>query len=115
VPSRFSHLKESGRHCRRLSLQHSDEAWRNKSDFPYFYVAALEQIEGLAVYGRRKDKLMSLLKWALIFLVVSIVAALFGFGGISAASADIAKILFYIFVIIFIALLVLGILAARRV
>jgi uncharacterized membrane protein YtjA (UPF0391 family) len=40
-----------------------------------------------------KDTPMSLLKWALIFLVVSIVAAVFGFGGISAASADIAKIL----------------------
>jgi len=62
-----------------------------------------------------KDKAMSLLKWALIFLVVSIVAAVFGFGGISAASADIAKILFYIFVIIFVVLLVMGFLAARRV
>jgi len=58
---------------------------------------------------------MSLLKWALIFLVVSLVAALFGFGGISAASADIAKILFYIFVILFFVLLVIGLLAARRV
>ena len=31
---------------------------------------------------------MTLLKWALIFLVVSLIAALFGFTGISAASAD---------------------------
>ena len=30
---------------------------------------------------------MSLLKWALIFLVISLVAALFGFTGIAAASA----------------------------
>ena len=51
---------------------------------------------------------MSLLKWALIFLVISLVAALFGFTNISAASADIARILFYIFVVIFLVLLILG-------
>jgi len=37
---------------------------------------------------------MSILKWALIFLVVSLVAALFGFTGFAAANADIARILF---------------------
>jgi uncharacterized membrane protein YtjA (UPF0391 family) len=58
---------------------------------------------------------MSSLKWALIFLVVSIIAAAFGFGGIAAASADIARVLFYIFVVIFVALLILGLVAARRV
>ena len=42
-----------------------------------------------------------MLYWALMFLVLSIVAALFGFGGIAAASAGIAKILFYVFVIAF--------------
>ena len=58
---------------------------------------------------------MSLLKWALIFLVVSIIAAVFGFTDISAASADIARILFFVFVVIFIVLLVLGFFAARRI
>jgi len=58
---------------------------------------------------------MSLLKWALIFFLISIVAAVFGFTGISVASADIARILFYIFVVIFLVLLVLGLAIARRV
>jgi len=58
---------------------------------------------------------MTLLKWALIFLKISIVAAVFGFTGIWAASADIARILFFIFVMIFLVLLVLGPLAARSV
>ena len=40
---------------------------------------------------------MSLLKWALVFFVVSIIAALFGFTDIAAATADVARILFYIF------------------
>jgi uncharacterized membrane protein YtjA (UPF0391 family) len=51
---------------------------------------------------------MSLLKWALIMLVVSLIAALFGFTNLSAASADVARILFYIFLVIFLVLLVLG-------
>jgi uncharacterized membrane protein YtjA (UPF0391 family) len=52
---------------------------------------------------------MSILKWALIFFVVSIVAGILGFTGVSAASADVARVLFYIFVVIFIVLLLLGI------
>ncbi len=51
---------------------------------------------------------MSILKWALIFLLVSVVAGIFGFTDISAASADVARVLFYIFVAIFIVLLLLG-------
>ena len=52
-----------------------------------------------------------MLRLALFFLVVSLVAALFGFGGISAASADIARILFFIAIVIFVVLLVAGLMA----
>jgi uncharacterized membrane protein YtjA (UPF0391 family) len=51
---------------------------------------------------------VTLLKWALIFFVISIVAGLLGFTGISAGAADIARFLFYVFVVIFLVLLVLG-------
>jgi uncharacterized membrane protein YtjA (UPF0391 family) len=51
---------------------------------------------------------MSILKWALIFFVISLIAALFGFTGLSDASADNARFLFYIFVVIFLILLILG-------
>jgi len=57
---------------------------------------------------------MSLLKWALIFFVISVIAAIFGFGGISAAAGDIARVLFFIFLVIFVVLLVLGLVLARR-
>jgi len=53
-----------------------------------------------------------MLRWALLFLLVSLVAALFGFGGISEAAADIARILFFIFIVMFLILLVVGF--ARR-
>lgn len=56
-----------------------------------------------------------MLKWALIFFIVSLVAALFGFTGIAAGAAAIAKILFYIAVALFVLFLVLGLLAAKAV
>ncbi len=41
-----------------------------------------------------------MLGWAMTFLVLALVAALFGFGGIAAAAAEIAKILFFLFLVI---------------
>jgi uncharacterized membrane protein YtjA (UPF0391 family) len=55
-----------------------------------------------------------MLQWALAFLILALVAAFFGFGGIAAASAGIAKILFYVFVVVFALTLVGGILSGRR-
>jgi uncharacterized membrane protein YtjA (UPF0391 family) len=53
-----------------------------------------------------------MLSWALIFFVVAIVAAIFGFGGIASASAGIAQILFFIFLVLFVVSLIMGM--ARR-
>lgn len=49
-----------------------------------------------------------MLRWAVIFLVVALIAAVFGFGGIAADAAWIAKILFFLFVILFVVMLILG-------
>ena len=49
-----------------------------------------------------------MLKWALIFALVSMVAALFGFTGLAAGAADIAKVLFFIFVVLCGVFLTLG-------
>ena len=54
------------------------------------------------------DRAMTILKWALVFFLISIVAGILGFTGVSAASADIARFLFYVFVVIFLVLLILG-------
>lgn len=56
-----------------------------------------------------------MLRWALGFLIVAIIAAALGFGGIASASAGIAKVLFFIFLIGFVITLVLGLAAARRI
>jgi uncharacterized membrane protein YtjA (UPF0391 family) len=55
-----------------------------------------------------KERAMTLLRWALLFFLISIVAGVLGFTGISAATADIARFLFYVFVVIFLVLLILG-------
>lgn len=55
-----------------------------------------------------------MLKWALVFLVVAIIAAVFGFGGIAAGAAGIAKILFYVFLGVFLLMLVAGLMRGSR-
>lgn len=42
----------------------------------------------------------SMLHYAVVFFVIALIAAVFGFGGIAAGAAEIAKILFFIFIII---------------
>jgi uncharacterized membrane protein YtjA (UPF0391 family) len=56
-----------------------------------------------------------MLRLALLFLVLGLVAALLGFGGVAGASFAIAKFLFWIFLVIFLVFLVLGLVAARKV
>jgi uncharacterized membrane protein YtjA (UPF0391 family) len=49
-----------------------------------------------------------MLSWALVFLVVALIAALLRFGGIASASAGIAKVLFVIFLVLFLVSLFFG-------
>ena len=48
-----------------------------------------------------------MLYYAVLFFVVALIAAVFGFGGIASASAGIAQILFVIFLILFVATLIM--------
>jgi uncharacterized membrane protein YtjA (UPF0391 family) len=41
-----------------------------------------------------------MLHWAIVFFVVALIAALFGFGGIAASAVGIAKVLFFLFLIL---------------
>jgi uncharacterized membrane protein YtjA (UPF0391 family) len=49
-----------------------------------------------------------MLYYALVFFIIAIIAAAFGFGGIAAGAASIAKILFFIFIVVFLVTLVMG-------
>jgi uncharacterized membrane protein YtjA (UPF0391 family) len=55
-----------------------------------------------------------MLKWAIIFAVIALVAGALGFGGIAGAAAGIAKILFFIFLVICAVFLVLGFSVAKK-
>jgi uncharacterized membrane protein YtjA (UPF0391 family) len=55
-----------------------------------------------------------MLRWALIFFIVAIVAALFGFGGIAATASGIAQILFYVFLVLFLVSLLFGLAGGRK-
>lgn len=59
-----------------------------------------------------------MLKYAIIFAIISLIAGLFGFTGIAAGAAGIAKILFILFLIlavVFVVLAALGVGAARKI
>lgn len=49
-----------------------------------------------------------MLRWAAVFFVIAVIAALFGFGGIASGAAEAAKVLFYVFVVVFLGSLVLS-------
>lgn len=55
-----------------------------------------------------------MLRWSLAFFIVAIIAALFGFGGISAGAVDIARVLFFFFLVICVVLLLWGLVTGRR-
>lgn len=49
-----------------------------------------------------------MLGWAVTFLIIALVAAIFGFGNIAGAAVGIAKILFFVFIVLFIIALIAG-------
>jgi uncharacterized membrane protein YtjA (UPF0391 family) len=56
-----------------------------------------------------------MLRWALIFLVIGLIAGVLGFTGVAGASIFIAKVLFFIFMLVFLVLLIAGLTVARKI
>lgn len=55
-----------------------------------------------------------MLSWALTFLVIALIAAVLGFGGIAGTAIGIAKIIFFVAIVLFIISAVTGMLRGRR-
>lgn len=55
-----------------------------------------------------------MLRWSVIFLIISLIAAALGYGGIASDAAEIAKILFFIFLAIFVVTLILAFIAGEK-
>ncbi len=54
-----------------------------------------------------------MLYYALVFFIVALVAAIFGFGGIAAGAVGIAKVLFFVFIVLAVASFLYGLIAKR--
>ena len=50
-----------------------------------------------------------MLKWAIFFFLVSLVAGFFGFSGVASGAKSIAKVLFFIAIAIFLVVLIFGV------
>jgi len=51
---------------------------------------------------------MGLLGWALVFLIVAVIAAILGFGGMATATVGAARLLFILALAVFLALIIAG-------
>jgi uncharacterized membrane protein YtjA (UPF0391 family) len=49
-----------------------------------------------------------MLGWAITFLVIALISALFGFGVIAGVSIEAARICFFVFVVLFVVSLIAG-------
>ncbi len=49
-----------------------------------------------------------MLSWSVTFLIIALIAALLGFGGIAGTAVGIAKVLFFVFIVLFIVSLIFG-------
>ena len=61
-----------------------------------------------AGFALRPTQEFPMLHYAVVFFVIALIAAVFGFGGIAAGAAGIAKILFVVFIILAIASFLFG-------
>lgn len=56
-----------------------------------------------------------MLSWALVFLVVALIAGLLGFTSIAGAAVGVAKILFFVFLVLFVVSAIMHMVRGRRI
>ena len=54
-----------------------------------------------------------MLRWVVIFLVLALISALLGFGGLATGFAEVAKIIFIVFVVLFVIALIMMLVRGR--
>jgi uncharacterized membrane protein YtjA (UPF0391 family) len=54
-----------------------------------------------------------MLYWALVFFVITIIAAIFGFTGIAVTTAAVARFFFFFFIVLFVIALIFGLFRRR--
>lgn len=54
-----------------------------------------------------------MLRYAVVFLIIALVAGLLGFTGVAAGAVQIAKVLFFVFLLLFLASLIVGLMRRK--
>jgi uncharacterized membrane protein YtjA (UPF0391 family) len=62
-----------------------------------------------------KPREVAMLGWAITFLVIALIAALFGFGGIAGTAIEAAKIVFFVAIVLFVISALVGIFRGRSI
>lgn len=98
-------------------FSHPEHSLRTTFDLPAFLDSRKEENQlmkdrSLSAFKKLWTKEKIMLEWAVVFFVVAIIAAVFGFGGIASAAAGIAKILFFIFLVLFLIAIISGLAGA---
>ncbi|MFC7398669.1 DUF1328 domain-containing protein [Chelatococcus sp. GCM10030263] len=52
--------------------------------------------------------------WAITFLIVALIAAVLGFGGIAGTAMSIAQMIFYVAIVLFVISAIVGLVRGRR-
>jgi uncharacterized membrane protein YtjA (UPF0391 family) len=55
-----------------------------------------------------------MLGWALTFLIVALIAAVLGFGGVAGVAVEAAKIIFFVAIVLFLISAIFGLVRGRR-
>jgi uncharacterized membrane protein YtjA (UPF0391 family) len=92
----------------RVSHEHAQRHFRNLCGGPGFFLGKRR--------WRRKgysQKGNDMLGWAVTFLIVALIAAMFGFGGIAGVAVEAAKIVFFVAIVLFAISAMVGLLRGR--
>jgi uncharacterized membrane protein YtjA (UPF0391 family) len=54
------------------------------------------------------EVVLAMLSWVVTFLIIALVAAVLGFGGIAGAAVEIAKVIFFIAILLFLIAVIMG-------
>ena len=97
---------------------HSIERWRTSCGARRFRTMFAIVLSGPAVRrimptGRPSMKETEMLRYAVVLLIIALVAGLLGFTGIAASAVQIAKVLFFVFLLLFLASLIVGLMRRK--
>jgi uncharacterized membrane protein YtjA (UPF0391 family) len=67
----------------------------------------------LTFFEQQLSRRTTMFGWALTFLIVALIAAVLGFGGIAGFAVDIAQLIFYVAIILLVISVVVGLIRGR--